>query len=648
MGRHLYIHIIIWALVIVVLFLTSLYSYLLFHNIAEIFSIVVACGIFMVVWNSRDFIENSYLVFLGIAYLFIAILDLAHTLAYQGMNVFPSANSNVPTQLWIAARYIESLSLLIAPFMLMRKIKIPLISIAYAVIIFLILASIFYWRNFPFCFVDPVGLTPFKKSSEYIIVIILVSSAVLLIRKSQRFDQEVFYLLLFSIILTIFSELFFTLYNHAYGTSNLIGHFFKIISYYLIYLAFIRTGLQKPFNLMLRELNESKEFIQRAHDGLEKKVIERTSDLQKANEKLAMENLERTRIVEALSESEAKYSTLIEESLTGVAINRGGKIDFANERFASIYGYKKEEIVGVQFLDLVYPEDRVKVKEIHEKRVSGQEAPSEYVSRGLTKKGETIWILGRNRLISYKGEPAILGNIVDVTKKREMEEALKRSERSLRFLSSRLLSAEENERKRISREIHDGIGQSLSAVKFSVENSLNQLGETVPEPIVKPLKDAVSLTRDVIEEVRRIVMDLRPSTLDDLGIIPTISWFCRNFQKIYSEIRIETLIHIEEKDVPEILKTVIFRVFQEAANNIIKHSEANTIRFYLKRTDDKIEMTVEDNGIGFDVEGVLSKEDSEKGYGLASMQERIELSGGNFLIESSKGMGTSIRVMWRV
>ncbi|MFC1867164.1 MASE3 domain-containing protein [Thermodesulfobacteriota bacterium] len=648
MGKRLYMHIILGAFVLGVLYLTSLYNYLLYHNIAEIFSIVVACGIFMIAWNSRDFIENSYLIFLGIAYLFIAILDLTHTLAYQGMVVFPSGDPNTPTQLWVAARYIESISLLIAPLVLTRKLKTPIIFITYAVIVFFILASIFYWRNFPFCFVDPLGLTPFKKFSEYIIAIILIASAVLLTRKRQHFDQEVFYLLLSSIILTIFSEMFFTLYRHTYDISNLTGHFFKIISYYLIYLAFISTGLQKPFSLILRELNQSKESLQRDHSRLERTVSERTADLQKANKKLAVENVERQRIVEALSESEAKYSALTEESLTGVAINLGGKIDFANERFASIYGYNKEEIVGMSFLDLVHPEDRNEVKEIHEKRINGQDTPSEYASRGLTKEGKILWVLGRNCLITYKGAPAILGNIVDVTKNKEMEEALRLSERSLRLLSSRLLSTGEEERKRVSREIHDGIGQTLTAIKFSVENSLHQLGESASEPIVKPLKDAVSLTRDVIEEVRRIMMDLRPSTLDDLGIIPTISWFCRNFQKVYSEIRIETHIHIEEEEVPEILKTIIFRVFQEAVNNIAKHSEANEIQFYLKRTGDKIEMAVEDNGIGFDVEGVLSKETSQRGLGLASMQERTELSGGNFFIESTKGMGTSIRVMWSV
>jgi hypothetical protein len=110
-----------WMLILFGLYLTSLYSYLLFHSTAEIFSIVVACSVFMVAWNSRRFLDNNYLLFLGIAYLFVALLDLMHTLAYTGMGVFPGYATNLPTELWIAARYVESLSLLIAPFLLKRR-----------------------------------------------------------------------------------------------------------------------------------------------------------------------------------------------------------------------------------------------------------------------------------------------------------------------------------------------------------------------------------------------------------------------------------------------------------------------------------------------------------------------------------------------
>ena len=135
------------------LYLTSLQSYLLFHSLAETFSIVIACGIFVIAWNSRRLLDNNYLLFLGIAFLFVAGMDLLHMLAYKGMGVFQPKASNLPTQLWIASRYLEGISFLIAPLFLRQKLNHRYVLTAYTVITLLILVSIFYWKVFPVCFV---------------------------------------------------------------------------------------------------------------------------------------------------------------------------------------------------------------------------------------------------------------------------------------------------------------------------------------------------------------------------------------------------------------------------------------------------------------------------------------------------------------
>jgi len=132
---------------------------------------------------------------------------------------------------------------------------------------------------------------------------------------------------------------------------------------------------------------------------------------------------------EALRGSEEKYSTLVENSLTGIYIDQDGKIVFANKRFAEIYGYSGNELLGMESWRLVHPEDRDLTDEIRAKRLRGEEAPSQYEARGLTKNGETIWIVRRNTRIEYRGRPAILGNIADITERKRAEEALKESER---------------------------------------------------------------------------------------------------------------------------------------------------------------------------------------------------------------------------
>ncbi len=269
------ISILVGLLVLAGLYLVSLYSYLLFHSLAEIFSIVVAFAIFMLAWNARHFLDNNYLLFVGVTYLFVAMLDILHTLAYKGMGVFPGYGANLPTQLWIAGRYCQSISLLIAPLFLGRKLKVYWVFIGYVMAVSLLLASVFYYPVFPDCYIEGAGLTSFKKVSEYIISLIFLVAIALLLRRRQDFNRDVLRLLVLSIIFMIAAELAFTFYISVYDFSNLVGHFFKIISFYLIYKALVQTGLVKPHNILFRNLKQS-----------EARLRQYTAELQARNEEL--------------------------------------------------------------------------------------------------------------------------------------------------------------------------------------------------------------------------------------------------------------------------------------------------------------------------------------------------------------------------
>jgi PAS domain S-box-containing protein len=1393
------------------LYLTSLYSYPLFHSLAEVSSIVIACGIFVIAWNSRRFLENNYLLFIGIAYLFVGGLDLIHTLAYKGMGVFHGYETNLPTQLLIAARYMESISFFIAPFLFRRKLKINLIFLGYVLATSILLLSIFYWDLFPTCFIEGIGLTPFKKISEYIISLILLGSIVLLLKNQREFDRGVLQWVIWSIILTIVSELAFTFYIDAYGLSNLMGHFFKIISFYLIYKAIIETGLRRPYDLLSRDLRQREEALARlasfpelnpnpiaevdltgnvyylnpaakqlfpdlqttgprhpwlvdleslaptlesekkgSHvreikigdswyeqvfsyvlennhiriysiditqrklteeelhrseekfrdlyenapnayfsigvDGIIRSCNKRVRDLfgysteelvggpvfeiyantlqgkekasqifqrfkagevirdeemqmlkadntdvwvsltvnavrdsngkvvesrsmvvditerKKAEEALqnalekskrrqaeisallessraileyhefkdsarsifdscknligakagyiallskdgkenevlfldsgglpctvdsrlpmpirgfreeayrtgkavyhndflkseyiqfmpeghvSLENvlfaplmihgkvvgllglsnkpegftendahmasafgelaaiaLSNSRTLEALEHSKERFRSVVETAGDAIiSIDSHGEIIFWNKSAETLFGYSSYEMVGKP-LSSIMPErfreahqnsmNRVvsmgksnihgKTVEMFGLRRDGSEFPLELslanweikegifftgIIRDITERkkmeeelrksrdeleirvqertaelakaneelteqsrilesffkstitplvfldrdfnfirvneayakacqrdisefpghnhfefypsgakaifeqvvetkmpyhaiarpftfpdhpewGETYWNWNLTPILDDTGEteflvfsledvterkraqdaleaerrrfndvlemlPAYLvlltpdyhvpfanrffrerfgeshgrrcfeylfgrsepcetcetytalktmapyewewtgpdghnysvfdfpftdtdgstlilemgiditerkraeealkvtslyarslieasldplftisadGKVMDVnratelvtgvpreqligsdfsdyftepekakegykkvfsegsvrdyplairhssghitevlynatvyrneagevqgvfaaardiTERKRAEEALRESENRLRSLSSQLLTVQENERKRVAREIHDGIGQMLTAIKFKVEDTIQQKGKGNARIKEKSLETIIPLIQGSIEEVRRIQMDLRPSTLDDLGILATIDWFCREFGKIYSTIHIEKLTNIKENEAPVHIKTVIFRVMQEALNNIAKHSKADLIRLSLIKTEGKIELIIEDNGMGFDLEGLISMESSKRGFGLSSMRERTELSGGSLVIESTSGKGTVIRAQW--
>jgi PAS domain S-box-containing protein len=258
------IYLVILSVALFGVFLTSYYNYLLFHTIAEIFSVVVAYTIFVLTWKSQRFLNNGYLLFIGISFFFIANIDIVHTLSYKGMGVFPDHDANLPTQLWIAARYLQSISLAAAFLFLSRTVRPVYIFTGFSLVSILIFASIFTWNIFPISFIEGVGLTPFKIYSEYIISLILLAVLFLLHKNRAEFEGRVRNYLSVAVLVGIASELAFTEYVGVYDAANMMGHLFKIVSFYFIYKAIIETGFDRPYDLMFRTLKQNEEALKKS------------------------------------------------------------------------------------------------------------------------------------------------------------------------------------------------------------------------------------------------------------------------------------------------------------------------------------------------------------------------------------------------
>jgi len=257
----------IWPFLCIGLYLTSLYSFLLFHIVAEFFSVIIAFSLFVIAWNTRELTKNNYLLFLSIAFLFAGAVDFVHTLAYKGMGIFVGYDANLPTQLWIIARYLQSISFLVAPWFIDRKLNTRAVLGSYLAATILLLADVFSKTLFPDCFIDGKGLTPFKIVSEYIICFILICSLVLLYRRRTKFDPRILQLIAGSIVCTIVSELAFTFYVSVYGLSNLIGHFFKIFAFSIMYRAILVTGLENPYRSLFYDLQKHREELETIIDS---------------------------------------------------------------------------------------------------------------------------------------------------------------------------------------------------------------------------------------------------------------------------------------------------------------------------------------------------------------------------------------------
>jgi len=395
-----------------------------------------------------------------------------------------------------------------------------------------------------------------------------------------------------------------------------------------------------------------------------KKVIH---ELQVHQIELEMQNDELRRAQEEIEASRSKYSDLYDFAPVGyVTLTGTGRIKEINLTGAELLGIERARIIGGVFTGFVAPESRAVFREhcgatarrpdkvrcevkLVKKNGASFYASIESISvpddRCRSIRSAIIDITDRKRAeeevlkVNAQLEEKVKELEREVNQRKHAEESLKESEKRLHALSYQLLTAQEAERKRVALELHDSIGQSLAAIRFAMERKIGQMGKR-ERPAGISLEDILNMVQNSAAENQRITMNLRPPTLDDFGIVATLNWVVRELQKTYPQLRIDKQIDIKEKDVAGHLKAVIFRVFQEAANNFIRHSGGNLLSLQLRKADNTIELVIQDNGAGFEPAS------TPRGLGLASMEERVKFSGGTFAIKSTVGKGTRIRSVW--
>lgn len=345
------------------------------------------------------------------------------------------------------------------------------------------------------------------------------------------------------------------------------------------------------------------------------------------------------------------YRTIFSSASDAIVVHDMGNaaIIDVNDKFCELFGYTREEAMTLDIGAIssnIPPYDQKGA--LNNLQMAKRDAlPPIFQWMNKAKSGKLFWTeVSVKTGIVIGGRACVLAIVRDVSQRKETEDALKRSERELKILSSKLISVQENEKKRIARELHDSVGQSLAAIKFSIEDYFESTPRGGSHADNDFMKRIVTMIQKTMSEVRRVTMDLRPATLDNRGIVATINWFCREFQNVYSYISVEKNITLKEGDIPQRLKTTIFRIIQEGFNNIAKHSQADKISLSLRKAGHTIQLTIEDNGHGFDVQEALALEGSRRGLGLASMRERVEITDGVFSVRSEVGRGTTLRATW--
>ena len=227
-----------------------------------------------------------------------------------------------------------------------------------------------------------------------------------------------------------------------------------------------------------------------------------------------------------------------------------------------------------------------------------------------------------------------------------LEERVKERTAELADLSSRLVSAQEDERRRVSYDLHDNAWQALVAIRFEMERLFSNREGMDWAALQDRSKKVMADLLEAVGKIRSMQGDLWPYVLDDIGILATIDWYCREFEKNHPGLTIERQDGLAENEIPPSAKIVIYRILQETLNNVAKHSQASRVTLRLLKNDHQMEFVVEDNGLGFDPEEVMVKRTPWGGLGLLNIKARTELSGGLFGVESVTGQGTVVRASW--
>ena len=621
MGKKLS-YLILGILLLTALYACSLYNYLLFHNIAEMFSVVIAGAIFVIAWNTRRYLTNNFLLFLGIAYLFVGGLDLLHTFSYKGIAIFEGYSANLATQLWIAARFVGSLSVLAAFLFLERKLSVKTVFLLYTAIFVLLLLSIFYWRIFPVCFVEGMGLTPFKKISEYIIAFFFLCSAALLFAYREKFDDDVRRWIIGSIGFSIASELTFTTYAATYDLANLLGHYLKILSFWCIYKALIETGLRKPYALFFRDLKQSEE-------QLEIRVRERTAELSCAKELL---------------------QTIIDNIPVMICLfNHDGDVRILNSHYRNLIGWDHKKLGDTEPAGTCQIDPTI-YREVWSQTKRGQPGWKDFTIR--TKYGEILQTSWAGVELS---DGSVIGIGIDISERKKSEEQkenyleqLKRSNKELRnfaFVAS-----------------HD-LQEPLRKIQSFGELLVTELSDSISEEgrdFLLRMQNAATRMRTLIDSLLAYSL---VTTKTQLFSQVDLGEAVKEAQGNLAVLKEEKRASVEVGELPTVEgdKVQMIQLFQNLIGNALKfHPNGVSPKIKIhgrpihrgrSEQADGYEIFVEDNGIGFD-ESYLSRiftpfqrlhgksEYEGVGIGLAICRKIVERHGGHITATSSPGGGS--------
>lgn len=387
----------------------------------------------------------------------------------------------------------------------------------------------------------------------------------------------------------------------------------------------------------IHERQQALEAIEQYRDHLETVVKGQTRALEEAKAALECELKERRQLERELRQSEEKYRQLVDHATVGIVVTQDGRLKFFNPLIKNALGVTDDMLQKEPFLNFIHPDDRELVMTHHIRRLKHEEIPEPYIMRIIDRENRMRWIENKGVIITWNDAPATLNFLNDITEQVTKEE-------QIRQLSQQLLIAQENERMRISRDLHDSVAQELSTLQIHLQSLIN--GEKgLSESAKCKLQNISGQLRQTNINIRDISYGLRPFALDQLGLVQAVYQHCEEVSKTHG-IHVDfTSAGMENISLPFDKAINIYRIVQEALNNAGKHAQAEQVTVRLIAAHPNIICRVQDKGKGFvPSEASGQRTDGKEQMGLRSMEERVRLLNGRFKIQSAPAKGTKIVV----
>lgn len=390
-----------------------------------------------------------------------------------------------------------------------------------------------------------------------------------------------------------------------------------------------------------KTLPQELELMRQYSAQLVAKLEEQNAELRARTQELEREVTSRTEAEQALRESERRFAALLDNvELLSVMLDPGARITYCNDYLLRLTGWRRGEVVGQDWFELFVPADAREVRGVFESLLADQPAAWHHVNPILTRLGERRTVHWNNALVRA-ADGRVIGTAsigADITERLESEVRAAAATQRLQDLAHRLVEAQESEQRRLSAELHDRIGQNLTALGINLNVVANALGDAVPRETAVRLRDSLTLLEGTTAAVRHLVGDLRPPELKDYGLLAAL-------RTLAAAVRGRAGLAVEvsgEEPSPRLdlsADTSLYRIAQEALNNIVKHAQARRVEVRLASHGRGITLTVEDDGVGFEPDAV-----GPAHWGLDIMRERAEAAGAKLHVDSARGAGTRVIV----